>query len=457
MATAIALLFRYADLIHRLGGSELELGWIVGTGMVGSITIRLALGRTIDRHGARTIWLVSLAVLSSACFGHLLLQSCHGTAIYLLRILFASSVAGVFGSSITWVSSRVPGSRLAEAVGTLGASGFIAWVLGNTLGDLLSHGPEHVERLFVVAGFFTLLGMFFCGLATAGKVTTTEPSKDSMARLLWHHSPRIILLVGAATGMVLGLPATFLRTFTAELGITTMSWFFGVYAVVALLVRVGARRFPERFGLAPVILLGQVLLGTGLLAFLLVETAWQLTVPAMILGFAHALVFPPTVAASTLSFPERCRGLGTMLILAAFDVGVLVGTPLAGAIVEYSGPAGLAPYPTMFVAMASLVGVTSLIFVASLLWRTRQTTQSNLQPNVVSHAAEFASAKIRLDGSDLFKTNFKTCSLNEKPDTATDRPAILTCSATKPLVLNGRRDDPLAMRLDSSAPQNKSP
>src|SRR3990172_3853706 len=153
-AMAIALLFRYADLVHRLGGGEFELGWIVGTGMVGSIMIRFAMGRTIDRHGARAIWLVSLAVLAAACFAHLLLNTCHGPAIYLLRFVFASAVAGVFGSSITWIGSRAPKERQAEVVGTLGASGFIAWALGNILGDMLSSGPEHVERLFVVAGSF---------------------------------------------------------------------------------------------------------------------------------------------------------------------------------------------------------------------------------------------------------------------------------------------------------------
>lgn len=368
-AMAIALLFRYADLVHRLGGGELELGWIVGVGMVGSIMIRLALGRTIDRHGARTTWLVSLVALSAACFGHLLLSSCHGPAIYALRFLFASAVAGVFGSSITWIGSRAPRERLAEMVGTLGASGFIAWALGNTLGDLLSDGPDHVERLFIVAGLFTSIAMIFCWLATAGTTGSSEPSNGSTARLLWRYSPRVVLLVGMATGLVLGLPSTFLRTFTAEMGITTMSWFFVVYAGVALAVRVGARRFPERFGLAPVILLGLVLMGMGLLSFLLVNNAWQLAVPAVILGFAHAVVFPPTVAASTLSFPEHCRGLGTMLILAAYDLGVLVGTPLAGAIVQYSGRFGLAPYPTMFVTIASLMGVISVVFATSLLWR----------------------------------------------------------------------------------------
>jgi MFS family permease len=366
-----AMLFRYADLVERLGGGELELGWIVGAGMIGSMVIRFALGRAIDRHGARATWMVSLVVLAAACFGHLLLRSCHGPAIYLLRILFASSVAGVFGSSLTWASGRVPRARVAEVVGMLGASGFVAWALANALGDALCGGGSvHIERAFVAAGSFTLLAMVFCWLATAGIVPAAESSHGSMASLLWRYSPRVVLLVGVAAGVALGLPSTFVRTFGREVGIPTMSSFFAAYAASALAMRIGARRFPERFGLAPVILVGLTLLGAGLLAFLLVHAAWQMMIPAVILGFAHALIFPPTVAASTLSFPEHCRGLGTMLILAAYDFGVLVGTPLAGAIVHNSGRFGLPPYPTMFAAIASLMGLVSVVFAVSLLWRS---------------------------------------------------------------------------------------
>jgi MFS family permease len=376
-ALAVSLLFRYADLVGWLGGGEFELGWIVGVGMLGSLTMRFVLGRTIDRHGARTVWMTSLAVLSAAFFGHLLLGSCNGPAIYLLRIVYASSIAGVYGSSLTWIGGRVPRAQLAEFVGMLGASGFIAMGLGNGLGDLLAGGANeavYIRRLFIVAGSLNASSMIFCWLATRGPVRLVEPSHSSMASLLWRYSPRGVLLVGVATGVALGLPATFLRTFTAELGIAGMTTFFCVYAGAALIARVCARRWPERFGLSPVMLLGLVLITVGLLSFLLVDAAWQLVVPAVILGVAHAIVFPPTIAASTLAFPAHANGLGTMLSLAAYDLGVLIGAPSAGALVRYSGRFGMSPYPTMFATIATVVGLISLIFATSLLYRPAPST-----------------------------------------------------------------------------------
>ena len=43
-------LFRYADFVTCLGGSEYELGWIVGVGMLGSIAMRIFQGVGIDRY-----------------------------------------------------------------------------------------------------------------------------------------------------------------------------------------------------------------------------------------------------------------------------------------------------------------------------------------------------------------------------------------------------------------------
>ena len=57
---AIALLYRYADFVTLLGGTELHLGWIVGVGTIGSLLVRLFLGSAIDRYGPRLIWLSSL-------------------------------------------------------------------------------------------------------------------------------------------------------------------------------------------------------------------------------------------------------------------------------------------------------------------------------------------------------------------------------------------------------------
>ena len=59
LLVAVALLFRYADFVTLLGGTEFHLGWIVGIGTVGSLFTRLLLGSWLDRYGTRLLWIGS--------------------------------------------------------------------------------------------------------------------------------------------------------------------------------------------------------------------------------------------------------------------------------------------------------------------------------------------------------------------------------------------------------------
>ena len=128
------------------------------------------------------------------------------------------------------------------------------------------------------------------------------------------------LLIAVAMGMGVGLPPTFLRPFVATLGIGKIGWFFLVYAATAFLwTRLAIRRLPERIGIRPMILLGMASLVIGMLVYLPVHTEWQLSLPAILGGIAHAVLFPAVVAGGSGVFPPRHRGVGTTLTLGALS------------------------------------------------------------------------------------------------------------------------------------------
>jgi MFS family permease len=169
---AFSLLFRYSDFVHLLGGNELTLGVIVGVGMIGSLSMRLFQGLGIDRYGAKQVWLVSNVIFLASLLAHLWITSVDGPAIYVLRVIFQSSLAGIFGASITYISRRAPLPRVAEIVGTLGTSGFVGMMAGTTLGDFLCRTARptrwEIDRLFLVAAVMGKLALFFAVLATHG-------------------------------------------------------------------------------------------------------------------------------------------------------------------------------------------------------------------------------------------------------------------------------------------------
>lgn len=377
LMTAFAVLYRYADFVKFLGGSELLLGWIVGLGMVGSLAMRLVQGVGMDLYGVRRVWLLSIAGFIVACLGHLLVFSAHGPAIFLLRMLFNSSIAGFFGSTITFISRRAPVNRIAEVVGTLGTSGFIGMVSGSAIGDwLFAGGPPargDLDRMFLVAAGLGCVSLVLSAAATHGHVPPIR--RRPQPPLLWllrRYHPGAVLATGVAMGFGLGLPAVFLRPYTESIGIERIAVFFAVYTGFAFAARIATRRFPHLIGIRPMILIGLVFLTVSVLLYLPVRSAWQLMWPAVLLGIAHAVLFPAVIAGGSAGFPARYRGLGTTLILAMFDVGLLFGYPLVGGILQTAGAAGLPKYPTMFLTAASLLALITVYYVWASRGRPRR-------------------------------------------------------------------------------------
>lgn len=366
--TGIAMLYRYADFVTVLGGSEFHLGWIVGIGMSGSLLMRLAVGAAIDRQGPRRIWLFSTAVFVASTIAHLWIQRYDTPTIYLLRVVWCCAVAGIFGSSTTFVAIGAPLLRVAELVGMLGTSGFLGMVLGTNLGDLL-YGGAHVptrqltDQMFLLASLLALLSMAFTWMATRDQAAPPRRRHVPALWVLRRYHPGAVLVVGIASGIGLGLPQTFLRAYAADLGLARIGVFFGVYAPAAVITRIVTRRWTARYGLERIILVGTAGLVGSVLLFLTVRHTWQLVIPGLGYGISHAILFPATVAAGSRTFPSRHRGLATTLILATWDAGLLLGSPVAGVVLRYSEQLSLPAYPAMFVTMAALMASLAAIYV----------------------------------------------------------------------------------------------
>ena len=367
---AVSVLFRYSDfVITYLKGSAFQLGLIVGVGMVGALGMRIFQGRGIDRYGPRVIWLGSLVLFIVAMLSHLLVDSAHGPGIFLARILLMVSLAGAFGASLAYISLRVPEGRIAEIVGTLGTSGFVGLAAGPVLGDMIFEGEavtrDVVNRMFLTAAAMGALSLISVAIATR-KDVRRRPHRQSppLPWLIKRYHPGPLLLVAAAMGLSVTLPHTFLRAYTARLDIGEIGNFFLVYSGTAFVVRVATRRLTERWGFPWVILIGLVSASLGTLLYLTVTDAWTLGIPAIFLGVSHALLFPAVVAAGSISFPSRYRGVATTLTLAMFDLGTMVGQPAVGALLVWSESVGLPPFATMFCVVSpimALAGVTYFV------------------------------------------------------------------------------------------------
>lgn len=384
---AVGFLFRYADFVKALGGDEGTLGWITGVGTAGAVVMRLIQGDAIDRVGARIIWIIAMIGYSIGLASHLLITSVDGPWIYLTSLLMSGCLSGAFGASITHVSLRAPKHRVTEILGTLGSSGFVGMALGPALGDWvygwgMQPGDEldsavrllAVRRLFVAAIIAAIASTLLVFLATAGEKRVIRKLKRRPPSwlLLRRYHPGRLLLVAVAMGAGIGLIQVFVRPFAEHLSVANLRVFFITYASTAFTIRMATRTWHATVGERRMIIVGLSALAMAMLSFLPVTGEWGLVVPALVAGFAHALLFPSVVSTGCAAFPSRYRGLASTLVLACFDLGNLIGRPLCGQVVVIAKDLGYNGFAVMFASVAIGLALVIVVFIWPVPSRRRR-------------------------------------------------------------------------------------
>jgi MFS family permease len=339
LVTANALTFRFAELVAYLGGSESIAGTIVGVGVAGALVARLFLGRGIDHYGTRTLWFGSCLLFIVSCA---LFLVCHDISllIFVTRIGFAVSVAGMFTCSIVHIQNLVPAARRTEVIGNLGSSGFLGMILGSQLGDwIFAVFPEGRPQFLALFGGTVILGVVYLALvvaATRGDGHVRPHCTLPAHKLLFRYWPGNVVLVAMMMGVSITVTTVFLTRFATHAGFkNAVGTFFTGYAILAFTFRIATQRWSNTIGRHRMILLG--LLGHAVCHASLpfVRTEWQFIFPAVAGGFGHALLFPAVVSKGAGQFPRRFRGSGTTLVLGFVDLGTALFAPALGGIIDY--------------------------------------------------------------------------------------------------------------------------
>lgn len=377
---ANGMMVRYSDFVNVIGGDEQQLGLIVGAGMIGSIVIRLAQGEAVDRYGAARVWFWSIVIYTISLLLHLQITTAWGPAVFLVRALMQASLAGVFGSSITFVSLRVSPRRMAEIVGALGTSGFLGLMVGPLISDWLGSsdvpGRLVVARMFWTASALSVSAVIATALATSGSATPAHHARPSLLRVVAQYHPWMISLTAAVMGAGFAIPATFLRPFAVDAQLAGVGLFFVIYALFGFGTRLASRSLFERFGNRPWISTGLILLTVSYVCYVPITRTWHLMLPAAVAGSAHALLFPSIMSAGTAVFPRQYLGVATSLMLAMFDVGTFISAPLVGIFLRTAKPLTPQAYPWMFASVAAVFAVVTVAFLFSSAARTTASAQS---------------------------------------------------------------------------------
>lgn len=345
-------------LVTQLDGSATDIGLVMGAFNFISFISRPTAGWLSDRFGRKPLLLIG-SIVSSIAVAAISIAPSVGTLV-MLRMLHGAAEAAFYVAAATAVTDIAPEDRRAEAVSIFSIAFFAALGFGPWAGDVLLGGG--LSSTLILAAASAILATL---LTTWIAVPSPAPSAHLQLVKLFHPAALLPGLLFALSLIGYAGFTGFIAIYLEQHRISHSGWFFAVYAVTVVGVRILGARIPELLGPRTAAVSAMVAIAIGLAFLGLNPTLLTALLGTIILGIGQAICFPALLAVALERGNEGDRGVIVGTLVGFLDVGVGLGSLIFGIIGESVG------YHVAFLA-AGAASATS----AGVLWMTRRTDSS---------------------------------------------------------------------------------
>ncbi len=349
--------------VKQLGGTELEIGLVMGVYSAVGIVTQPLLGPWVDALGRRPFMLAGIACVFVASMLAALAPSVP--LLVAVRVLQGLGFSAFFVANLSYVIDLVEPSRRGMALGIYGISGFASTALAPPVAEGVAR-QWGFSTLFIVSGLVVLLAA----------VLTWQVRESQRAELryvrglrwaqeivadVFHPHMAVAFFFGLGTGTLFA----FVPTFAEDLKVRTVALFYTGYALSAIAVRlVGGRLIDTRgrravivpsmfvFAAAPALLAAA---GYTAARYPSVPVLGAIVLTGLVSGAAHGFVYPALAALVADAAPPARRGAVVGVFSALFLCGQAGGALAFGVFAHALG------YPAMWLALAASVTVGAAV------------------------------------------------------------------------------------------------
>jgi MFS family permease len=337
VGATLAVLPHYVK--DNLNGSDLEVGIVTGAFALTGIVCRPIAGNLADTRGRKPT--VIGGALLAAIAGALYFVPAGIGGLIVARFFLGAGEGTVFTAGSAWNVDMAPEAHRGRMIGLYGLAIWTGLTLGPPIGVLLQH-----------AGGFHLVWAFAAGAPLLGAVIATRLPEHYVPVDAARRGPfisREALGPGVTFALsVFGFAAVsaFIVLSLDERGIGHGPEVFSVFAATVVATRLLAGGLPDRIGPARCAVGAALIETVGLVLLGAAGDLGVVIAGAIGMGAAFSLLFPSLslVAVNRVGPERRGKAMGTFT--AAFDLGMLVGSPLVG------GAAAIAGYSAAFYTAA---------------------------------------------------------------------------------------------------------
>jgi MFS family permease len=328
VGATLAVLPHYVK--DNLNGTDLEVGIVSGAFAFTGIVCRPIAGNLADTRGRKPT--VIVGALLAAVAGVLYFVPAGIPGLIVARFFLGAGEGTVFTAGSAWNVDMAPKERRGRMIGLYGLAIWTGLTLGPPIGVLLQN-----------VGGFHLVWAFAAGAPLLGAAIATRLPEQYEPREGSGSGPfisREALGPGATFALsVFGFAAVsaFIVLSLDERGIGHGPAVFSVFAATVVATRLLAGGLPDRIGPARCAVGAALIEATGLTLVGAAQDLGVVIAGAIGMGAAFSLLFPSlSLVAINRVGPER-RGKAMGTFTAAFDLGMLVGSPLVGAAAALGG------------------------------------------------------------------------------------------------------------------------
>jgi MFS family permease len=351
--------------IQALGGTEIEIGIVMGVYSGVGIFCQPLIGPWVDAIGRRLFMIVGIALVVAAAFLATLVDAIG--VLFVVRVLQGLGFSAYFVAMFSYVVDLVPPSQRGWALGIYGVSGFVATALAPLLGELIVRRAGF-RALFAVSAVLALVPL---GLVLRLRVPR-KPGGAALPAPGWLRAglPDVVqrhMVVTLFFGLGSGTIFAFLPTFAQSLEVAGLSLFYTAYAAAAIAVRIFGGRLIDTRGRRAVIVPSMFLqtIAPALLAVVGVAVTRTSTTPVvpilfvagLVSGAAHGFLYPGLAALVTDLTPGARRATAVGVFSAMFLLGQTAGAFSFGAVAHGLGYASMWTVLTMLLLIGAALSV----------------------------------------------------------------------------------------------------
>ena len=337
--SSFGIFFLFPLFIKDRGGSESDIGIIMGVFTLASVLCRPWISEMIDRIGRKRSYTIGSLIMTALPLTYLLLRgglSMFYTPLILVRVVHGVGLALCFTAAFTYIADIIPEARLNEGIGMFGATGLTGLAIGPLIGEIII-GRFGFPIFFITATAMASLGLMIHLPLKESFRHGDHSASSSFFSILIKRNIFPVAMLALVFGIGLAATGNFISPFAKERELPLISLYYICYSSAAILTRIGGGRLADRVGEDRIIPYALLLAGGGLMVLIFLKGSTVLAISGVMSGCGHGFLFPCLNSLVIRNEPIDIRGKITGVFTGGIDSGAFAGSIALGYIGELAG------------------------------------------------------------------------------------------------------------------------